>query len=220
MISNLMTVMADVRDRVLAAVGGHERDCHGGSACWSTRVGTVAFLCHCLGFRNDPQTFTDLIFAASDYDAGCDDPACHVPVQPGTRRPTRVCLVGSSRFQAEHEAAIRAETLAGRIVLPLGLYGHQEGMDMDGPVKRMLDELHLRKVDAADQVFVVNPLQGVCPDCKAVWRHDHLRILKCSCGCDISAVEPVGYVGESTRREVAYARAHGKLIRSLNTLVD
>lgn len=70
--------------------------------------------------------------------------------------PIRVCLVGSSKFKEVHERAMREETLAGRIVLPMGLYGHIEGLDMDGPTKAMLDELHLRKIDIAHDVLVVS----------------------------------------------------------------
>lgn len=77
---------------------------------------------------------------------------------------------------------MRDETLAGKIVLSVGLLGHQEGLDMDGPIKAMLDELHLRKIDLADEVLVLNV---------------------------------GGYVGDSTRREVAYATAHGKPVRYL-----
>lgn len=49
-------------------------------------------------------------------------------------------------------------------------------------VAAKMDELHLRKIDLADDVFVVNI---------------------------------GGYIGESTRREIAYARAHGKPVRFL-----
>lgn len=72
-------------------------------------------------------------------------------------RPVVVCLLGSSKFKSYHEESIRQETLRGKIVLAMGLYGHVEGLDMDGPVKAMLDQLHLRKIDMADEVLVVNP---------------------------------------------------------------
>jgi hypothetical protein len=97
-------------------------------------------------------------------------------------KPTVVCLCGSSRFKGAFEAANRTETLAGRIVLSIGMFGHHEGLDMNGPVKAMLDRLHLGKIDLATEVLILN-------------------------------VD--GYVGESTRRELAYARASGKVIRWL-----
>ncbi|MFJ4158897.1 hypothetical protein [Microbacterium testaceum] len=73
-------------------------------------------------------------------------------------------------------AANRELTLNGVIVLAPA--------EVDGPVddeqKAILDELHLRKIDLADEVHIVNP---------------------------------GGYVGSSTRREIAYARAAGKPVR-------
>lgn len=68
-------------------------------------------------------------------------------------RPTIVVLCGSTRFSGAFLTAQRDETLAGKIVLTVGLFGHQEGL---GPVKTMLDELHFRKIDLADEVFVLN----------------------------------------------------------------
>jgi hypothetical protein len=102
-------------------------------------------------------------------------------------RPTITCLCGSTRFADAFIAASRSETLAGRIVLSVGLFGHQEAMDMDGPVKAMLDALHFKKIDLADEILVLN------------------------CG---------GYVGSSTRNEIAYATAKGKRIRYLETTGD
>jgi hypothetical protein len=104
-------------------------------------------------------------------------------------RPTIVCLCGSTKFRDEFEQANYELTMAGAIVLSVGFYWnsprHGEGVGLpDDPAeraetKRRLDELHLRKIDLADLVVVVNP---------------------------------GGYVGESTAREVAYARSHGKRV--------
>lgn len=102
-------------------------------------------------------------------------------------RPRVVTLCGSTRFKDAFEAALRSETLAGKIAISVGLFGHQEGMDMGGPVKAMLDELHLHKVDLANEILVLNV---------------------------------GGYLGESTRREIAYAQAHGKLVRYLEPLLE
>lgn len=71
-------------------------------------------------------------------------------------RPIIVCLCGSTRFADAFRNAMRTETLAGKIVLSVGLLGHAEGIDMDGPVKAMLDALHLRKIDLADEVLILN----------------------------------------------------------------
>ncbi len=71
-------------------------------------------------------------------------------------KPTIVCLCGSTRFGDAFKDAMRKETLDGKIVLTIGLLGHQEGLDMDGPIKAMLDELHKRKIDLADEVLILN----------------------------------------------------------------
>ncbi len=70
--------------------------------------------------------------------------------------PEIVTLVGSSRFKDQHLEAMRQLTLEGRIVIPLGLYGHLEGLDMTGPVKVALDQLHFWKIDLCDRVHVIN----------------------------------------------------------------
>jgi hypothetical protein len=76
-------------------------------------------------------------------------------------RPDVVTLCGSTRFKEAFEAETRRLTLDGYIVIGVGLFGHIEGLDMgtdEEPswTKRMLDELHLRKIDLADRVHVIN----------------------------------------------------------------
>jgi hypothetical protein len=71
-------------------------------------------------------------------------------------RPIIVCLCGSTKFKDAFIEATRKETLKGKIVLSVGLFGHIEGLDMSGETKKMLDELHLRKIDMADEVLFLN----------------------------------------------------------------
>ena len=74
-------------------------------------------------------------------------------------KPTIVCLCGSTRFGEAFAQANLRETLAGKIVLSVGCYTHSDaelGIAQDGEVKRRLDELHLRKIDLADEVLVLN----------------------------------------------------------------
>ena len=99
-----------------------------------------------------------------------------------TLQPLVVCLCGSTKFKEQYEEANRNETLSGNIVLSVGLFGHIEGLDMDSATKQMLDELHMRKIDLADEIFVINPN---------------------------------GYIGASTSREIAYAQNLGKPVRYL-----
>lgn len=106
-----------------------------------------------------------------------------------TRKPTVVCLCGSTRFWRTFQKASLDETLAGRIVLSIGAasgtdddhFGNLPREEYDR-VKAMLDDLHLRKIDLADEVLILN-------------------------------VD--GYVGESTRREWLYAVTSGKRVRWL-----
>lgn len=78
-------------------------------------------------------------------------------------RPTIVCLCGSTRFWREFQAASLRETLAGRIVLSIGAasgtndehFGHLPREEYDR-VRAELDELHLRKIDLADEVLILN----------------------------------------------------------------
>ncbi len=101
-----------------------------------------------------------------------------------------ITLCGSTRFRKEFETAQKQLTLAGIIVISVGLFGHAgdeevwEGMDEGAKTrtKTMLDDMHKRKIDMADGIFVINK---------------------------------DGYIGDSTRSEIVYAASRGKLIRYL-----
>ena len=103
-------------------------------------------------------------------------------------RPKIVCLCGSTRFYEVWQQANFDETCAGNIILSVGFYPHAEDKAHAAHVgitpeqKVALDELHKRKIDLADEVYVLNV---------------------------------GGYVGDSTRSEIEYARAHGKPVRWL-----
>lgn len=104
------------------------------------------------------------------------------------KKPRIVCLCGSTRFKDAFDEANYQETMAGRIVLSVGFFMHAtgnkhgEGVGATPEQKAALDELHLRKIDLADEVLVLNV---------------------------------GGYIGESTSREIAYAKAAGRTIRYL-----
>lgn len=103
-------------------------------------------------------------------------------------KPTVICLCGSTRFVDYFHAINWELTLKGIIVLSIGVVkfgpvdhvGESLGID----VANQLDELHLRKIDLADEVFVLN-------------------------------VD--GYIGESTRKEIDYAKSTGKIVRYLES---
>ncbi len=94
-----------------------------------------------------------------------------------------ITLCGSTRFKEQFLEAQKRLTLEGNIVISVGLFGHSgddevwtEGM------KEMLDDMHKRKIDMADEIFVINV---------------------------------GGYIGESTRNEIEYAKKNGRRIRYL-----
>jgi hypothetical protein len=103
--------------------------------------------------------------------------------------PLIVCLCGSTRFFKEFQEENFKETMKGNIVLSVGFYPHaqkeahhSEDVGITKEQKIELDELHKRKIDLADEIYVLN--KG-------------------------------GYVGESTRSEIAYAMRFGKPVRYL-----
>lgn len=101
-----------------------------------------------------------------------------------------ITLCGSTRFRDAFIEAQKRLTLEGNIVISVGLFGHAgddevwEGMSEDTltSTKRMLDDMHKRKIDMADEILVINV---------------------------------GGYIGSSTKSEIAYARSTGKTVRYL-----
>ena len=101
-----------------------------------------------------------------------------------------ITLCGSTRFKDVFMETQKKLTLEGNIVISVGLFGHSgdseiwEGMSEDTltATKLMLDDMHKRKIDMADEIFIINV---------------------------------GGYIGSSTRSEIEYAHANGKLVRYL-----
>lgn len=103
--------------------------------------------------------------------------------------PRVITLCGSTRFADAFALANMHLSLRGHVVIGLGMCGHTDQpqgarfLTSDGdestPEKQGLDQLHYRKIDLSDSIYVVNV---------------------------------GGYIGSSTRREIAYARAHGKTV--------
>ena len=76
-----------------------------------------------------------------------------------------ITLCGSTKFKDEFMKAQKELTLKGNIVISVGLFGHAgdnevwENMDEETltKTKEMLDDMHKRKIDMADEIFVINP---------------------------------------------------------------
>ena len=75
-----------------------------------------------------------------------------------------ITLCGSTRFKDQFIEAQKKLTLEGNIVISVGLFGHAgdsevwESMDEGAltKTKEMLDDMHKRKIDMADEIFVLN----------------------------------------------------------------
>lgn len=67
-----------------------------------------------------------------------------------------ITLCGSTRFKTLFEQVNKDLTLQGNIVISVGCFGHSGDVITDEQ-KIMLDELHKRKIDMADEIFVINP---------------------------------------------------------------
>lgn len=103
-----------------------------------------------------------------------------------------VTVCGSSRFRDEILAAVASLTAAGYLVISLGLFGHTDLPDLNW------------ETDGSDLKLML----------------DAMHRQKITMADAVLVVDPGGYVGESTRREVEYARRLGKQVyyRSANGL--
>ena len=104
-----------------------------------------------------------------------------------------ITLCGSTRFKDEFIKIQKDLTLKGYIVISVGLFGHSgdnevwENMD-EGTLtktKEMLDDMHKRKIDMSDEIFVINV---------------------------------GGYIGESTKLEIEYAKSTNKKVNYLEDI--
>lgn len=66
-----------------------------------------------------------------------------------------ITLCGSTRFKSDFERINKELTLAGNIVLSVGVFGHAGDLFTDAQ-KEMLDDIHKRKIDMAEEIYVIN----------------------------------------------------------------
>ena len=70
--------------------------------------------------------------------------------------PEIVTLCGSTRFKQEFLEAQKKLTLEGKIVLSVGLFTHADNERITDEQKKMLDDLHFRKIDISDSIYVID----------------------------------------------------------------
>lgn len=97
-----------------------------------------------------------------------------------------ITLCGSTRFKDAFMEAQKRLTLEGNIVISVGLFGHSGDEEVwTLGVKEMLDDMHKRKIDMADEIYVINV---------------------------------GGYIGESTRNEIEYAKKNGRAVNYMEPI--
>lgn len=97
-----------------------------------------------------------------------------------------ITLCGSTKFKDEFLKVQKDLTLQGNIVISVGLFGHSGDQEVwENKTKEMLDDMHKRKIDMADEIFVINVN---------------------------------GYIGESTKSEIEYAKSTGKKVNYLEKI--
>lgn len=70
-----------------------------------------------------------------------------------------VTLCGSTKFKEDFMRVQGELTLKNEIVISVGLFGHADNRYEDvitDDVKIMLDDMHKRKIDMADYIYVIN----------------------------------------------------------------
>lgn len=67
-----------------------------------------------------------------------------------------ITLCGSTRFRDEFERVTRELTLAGNVVVSVGVFCHTDDTPITEEQKTLLDRIHLQKIDMSDEIFVIN----------------------------------------------------------------
>lgn len=71
----------------------------------------------------------------------------------------KITLCGSARFEKEFKEINRRLTLAGHVVYSLAVYPSDMGEKVwyTPGEKKILDEVHKKKIDASDAIYVISP---------------------------------------------------------------
>jgi hypothetical protein len=68
-----------------------------------------------------------------------------------------ITLCGSTKFKDEFMETQKRLSLEGNIVISVGAFGHSGDNEVwSEGTKEMLDDMHKRKIDMADEIFVIN----------------------------------------------------------------
>ena len=106
-----------------------------------------------------------------------------------------ITLCGSTRFKNQFLEAQKRLTLEGNIVISVGLFGH-----------------------SGDNEGWENMDEGTLTATKAML--DDMHKAKIDMADEIFVINVDGYIGDSTRSEIEYAKMTGKAVRFLEPIVD
>lgn len=99
-----------------------------------------------------------------------------------------VTLCGSTKFKDDFMKMSKILTLQGYICILPGVFGHSgDNEAMNSDTKKMLDDMHKRKIDMSNGICVINKN---------------------------------GYIGDSTKSEIEYAKSMEKWITYMETPKD
>jgi hypothetical protein len=130
-----------------------------------------------------------------DYDHKGD-----VDMTNRTNFPKIVCLRGSTYFYEDFVEQNFRETMAGKIVLSVGFFAHRpEAM-------RPLSKIDWGNREYGESIRITAEQKIML---------DELHMRKIDLCDEVLVINVGGYIGDSTRREIAYATSKNKLIRYL-----
>ncbi len=133
--------------------------------------------------------------------------------------PSTVCLIGSSRFKDLFQEWGEKLEKQGILVLCMSFFQHADHRHVSEEERRVLRQVDRRRIDLAEDVWVIDPNILVCEGCRkpcetvfdpiALGPEDVSR-------CHGVRLIRVEYIGEDTREEIGYASATGKPVRCLS----
>jgi hypothetical protein len=145
----------------------------------------ITEVCDGMGFDGVPDHIIEI--ASTEIDSLYSDPPSPEMVFP--EKPKIICLCGSTRFSEAFQKAQFDLTMDGVIVLTIGC-----NMKSDTELFKNYSEQELKDIKT---------------------RLDELHKRKIDLADEVLILNVGGYIGESTKGELEYARQHGKTIRFL-----
>ena len=67
-----------------------------------------------------------------------------------------ITLCGSTKFKEDFMKQNERLTLAGNVVISVGVFAHADGKQISKSDKILLDSIHKQKIEMSDEIFVIN----------------------------------------------------------------